>query len=80
MKFVFLLGGLFGFLVAGTNGWSADRAPDRVLFDAMIGCVVGATLFRWFWSVVLAGLHEAYVAKQQAALKARPVAAAPVKK
>ena len=29
MKFVFLAGGLAGFLCAGISGWLADRAPDR---------------------------------------------------
>ena len=31
MKFIFLAGGLAGFLCAGIAGWAADRAPERVL-------------------------------------------------
>jgi hypothetical protein len=70
MKFVFLAGGLAGFTLIAASGLHAGRAPDRVLFDAALGCLVGAVLFRWFWSVLLHGLREAYLARQRAATTA----------
>jgi hypothetical protein len=66
MKFVFLCGGTVGFLAAATAGLSAGRSPNRVLFDAAIGCLVGALFFRWFWSVLLRGFRETYIARQRA--------------
>jgi hypothetical protein len=73
MKFIFLLGGLTGFVTAIVAGWSADRAPDAILFDAMVGCLVGAVLFRWLWVVALRGMRETAVVRQQAA-EAKPEA------
>jgi hypothetical protein len=67
MKFIFLTGGLIGFVTAVVAGWSADRAADAILLDGMIGCLVGAVLFRWLWSVVLRGMRETVVARQRAA-------------
>ena len=70
MKFVFLAGGLAGFLVTAAAGLHAGRAMDRVLFDAAVGCLVGAVLFRWFWNVLLHGFREAYLSRQRAATAA----------
>ncbi len=70
MKFVFLTGGLAGFLLVAATGWHAGRAPDRVLFDAALGCLVGAVLFRWFWSVLLQGFRETYLTRQRDAATA----------
>jgi hypothetical protein len=67
MKFIFLTGGMIGFVTATVAGWSADRSPDVILRDAMIGCVVGAVLFRWLWTVALRGIRETLVARQHAA-------------
>jgi hypothetical protein len=67
MKFIFLSGGLTGFVTAIIAGWSADRAPDVILRDSMIGCLVGAVLFRWLWFVALRGMRETAVARQHAA-------------
>jgi hypothetical protein len=67
MKFIFLSGGLTGFLTAIIAGWSTDRAPDVILRDAMMGCLVGAILFRWLWFVALRGMRETIVARQHAA-------------
>lgn len=67
MKFIFLTGGLTGFLTAAIAGWSADCAADTILLHAMIGCVFGAVLFRWFWSVALRGMRETVLARQRAA-------------
>lgn len=70
MRFIFLVGGLTGFLTAVVAGWSADRAPDRILLNAMFGCIVGAFLFRWLWSVLLRGMNETFVTRQRAAAAA----------
>lgn len=75
MRFVFLCGGTLGFVLAAAAGWLADRTPDRILLDAALGCLVGALLFRWFWTVLLRGLRETILSRQKAAT----VAAAPGK-
>jgi hypothetical protein len=72
MKFIFLMGGTVGFLAAASSGLAAGRSPNRVLFDAAVGCLVGALVFRWFWSVLLRGYRETYVARQRAAAPAPP--------
>ena len=70
MKFIFLTGGLAGFLLAAASGLHAGRSADRVLFDAAVGSLVGAVLFRWLWSVLLHGFREAYLNRQRAAAAA----------
>jgi uncharacterized membrane protein YccC len=75
MRYVFLLGGLLGFaLAAGTALYMGG--PDRIFFDGAVGCLIGALLFRWLWSVLLGGLRETMVARQRAAAaevaKAKP--------
>ena len=67
MKFIFLLGGFTGFALTAFTGWCADRAPDRILLDAALGCLAGAVLFRWFWNVLLSALRETLVARHRAA-------------
>ncbi len=76
MKFVFLSGGLIGFLVGLVTSWALDHAPDRVFLDAAVGCLAGAVLFRWFWTIVLAGLRDTVVARQRAAVAAQAAASA----
>jgi hypothetical protein len=70
MRFVFLLGGLIGFLVAGATSWASDCGSGRIFFDAASGCLAGALLFRWLWSVVLSGLRETLIVRQRAAVAA----------
>ncbi len=70
MKFVFLAGGLAGFLCAGIAGYSADRSADRILFDAALGCLAGALLFRWFWTVLVRGIRETILARHAVATAA----------
>jgi hypothetical protein len=66
MRFVFLLGGVAGFSLATLSGWIAGRAADRIFFDAALGCLVGALLFRWLWNVLLRGLRETLLARRPA--------------
>ena len=66
MKFVFLSGGLAGFLVAGAGSFWTGHQPDRILFDGAVGCLVGAILFRWFWTVLVRGIRETILARQAA--------------
>jgi hypothetical protein len=70
MKFIFLAGGLLGFLAATTAGLSAGSSPNRVLLDGAVGCLASALVFRWFWSVLQHGFRDAYMARQRAALPA----------
>ncbi len=79
MKFVFLLGGLTGFVTGLGTSALLDHAADRVFLDAAIGCLAGALLFRWFWTVVLAGLRDTVVARHRAALPASPATPAKAK-
>ncbi len=66
MKFVFLAGGFAGFLLAGIAGFLADRAADRIFLDAALGCLVGALLFRWFWTVLVRGIRETILIRHAA--------------
>lgn len=74
MKFVFLLGGFFGFALTATAGYLADRSAPNIVLDASIGCLVSALLFRWFWSVTLTTMHESATlkAREEAATAAAP--------
>jgi hypothetical protein len=76
MKFAFFLGGLLGFgLVAGA-GWVAGREPGRLLRDAALGCVAGAFLLRWFWSVLARSLVEVAAERRRAANQAAAASSA----
>jgi len=70
MRFIFLIGGVLGFALAAAAGWYADRAADRILLDSALGCLAGAFLFRWFWTVLLRGLRETILIRQKAAAAA----------
>lgn len=74
MKFVFLAGGFAGFLTAAATGWSSDHSAQRVLLDAAVGCLVGALLFRWFWTVLVGGIRETILNRHAAAIAAAPAA------
>jgi hypothetical protein len=82
MRFIFLAGGFVGFLIVAVTGLLAGRSNDLVLRDASIGCLAGAFLFRWFWSIyVNAIIHtvktkraaQAAAEEAEAAAKATPV-------
>ena len=75
MKFVFLSGGFAGFLTGGVTSLSLDHSPQRTLLDAAIGCLVGAMLFRWFWNVLVGGIRDTLVLRQEAAAAAAAAAA-----
>ena len=70
MKFIFLVGGLAGFLSAGAGSFYAGHQPDRVFFDAAVGCLAGALLFRWFWTVLVRSIRETILARHAAAVPA----------
>jgi hypothetical protein len=75
MKFVFLAGGFSGFAVAAFVSWMSGHAPERVFLDATFGCLGGAWLFRWFWSVLLSAMRETVVNRHRAAIAAAAAAA-----
>ncbi|MBC7365867.1 MAG: hypothetical protein H7343_03485 [Undibacterium sp.] len=77
MKFIFLSGGFAGFIIAAATGWSSDHSPQRTLLDAAVGCLVGALLFRWFWTVLVGGIRETILLRHAAAAA---LAAAPKQK
>ena len=58
---------VLGFALAALTGWLNDRSPDRILLDSAFGCLAGALLFRWFWTVLLRGLRETILIRQKAA-------------
>jgi hypothetical protein len=70
MKFVFLTGGLAGFTITAAGSLWAGHQPDRILFDGAVGCLVGALLFRWFWTVLVRGIRETILARHAAAAPA----------
>lgn len=78
MKFIFLSGGVAGFLTGGLTSLSSDHSPQRTLLDAAIGCLLGAILFRWFWSILVGGIRETLVLRRVAA-DAEAAAAAAVR-
>jgi hypothetical protein len=61
------MGGCSGFLLAGIAGWWAGHAADRLLLDAAIGCLGGAMLFRWFWTVLIRSIRETILERQRTA-------------
>jgi hypothetical protein len=67
MKFIFFIGGFSGLLVTGTASYLSDHQPDRILVDASVGCLAGAILFRWFWTVLLGGIRETILQRHAAA-------------
>ncbi len=80
MKFVFLLGGFAGLLVTGGASYAAHHQADRILFDAAVGCLVGALLFRWFWTVLVRGIREIILQRHAVATAAATAASrAPAK-
>jgi hypothetical protein len=70
MKFIFLAGGFSGFLTAGIGSFYAGHQPDRIFFDGAVGCLAGALLFRWFWTVLVRGIRETILARHAAAAAA----------
>ncbi|MES2695896.1 MAG: hypothetical protein V4773_20650 [Verrucomicrobiota bacterium] len=76
MKFIFLSGGFSGFLVAGFGSYFAGHEADRVFFDAAVGCLAGALLFRWFWTILVRGMRETILARHAAAAATAAAAAA----
>jgi hypothetical protein len=66
MKFIVLIGGACGFAAAGATGIWAAHSADRILLDAALGCLAGGLLFRGFWSILLRGIREAYLARRAA--------------
>lgn len=79
MKFVFLAGGLAGFLLAAGTGYLSDHTADRIFLDGAVGCLTGALLFRWFWTVLVRGIRETILNRhaEATAAAAAQAAAAP---
>jgi hypothetical protein len=67
MRFVFIASGFVGFTLVALAGFSADRAADLILRDAAIGCVAGALIGRWFWTVVQNAVAQTAAERRKAA-------------
>ena len=76
MKFIFLAGGAAGFLAASAGSFFGGHSADRVFLDGAIGCLAGALLFRWFWTVLVRGIRETILARHAAATATATTAAA----
>lgn len=76
MKFVFLAGGFAGFLATAAASFWAGHQADRIFFDGAVGCLVGALLFRWFWTILVRGIRETILARNAASTAAAAAAAA----
>jgi hypothetical protein len=72
MKSIFLAGGFAGFAIVAVAGFAQGRAPDRVLMDSAVGCLVGALLFRWFWTILVRGIRETILIRHAAASATTP--------
>ncbi len=70
MKFIFLIGGVSGFLMAAITSYVAQNAPDRIFLNGAVGCLAGALLFRWFWTVLVRGIRETILTRHAAATAA----------
>jgi hypothetical protein len=70
MRFVFLAGGFAGFLIAGGCSFYAGHEGNRVLLDGAVGCLCGAVLLRWFWTVLLRGVRDSQLSRAHAAAAA----------
>lgn len=77
MRFVFLAGGLVGFVLGAVTSWACDHAPDRIFLDGAVGCLGGALLFRWFWTTLVRGIRETILARHEAARATAPAPAGP---
>ena len=54
----------------GLPKWKLWRMGGNLLFDSAVGCLGGAILFRWFWTVLVRGIRETILARQAAAAPA----------
>ncbi len=70
MRFVFLAGGFAGFLITGGCSFYAGHEGNRIFFDAAVGCMCGALLFRWFWTVLLHGVRDSQLSRAHSAAAA----------
>ena len=71
MKFIFLIGGIAGFLLGAAPSYFTGNSPDRILLNGAVGCLAGALLFRWFWTVLVRGIRETILNRHAAAPAAK---------
>ena len=58
MKFIFLTGGFAGFLPRSPPPATTPTArPTASSWTPPWSCLVGALLFRWFWTVLVRGIR-----------------------
>lgn len=60
MKFTAALGGFLGFALGVIGGLIGGREPGSLLLQSMLGCVIGAMLFRWLHRLFLRSLAHAH--------------------
>lgn len=67
MKYMMLLGGLFGFGLVFIAGWMAGRDTLSAVIEGSIGCVVAAMLFRWLGNIYQQSIQTVVRERQAAA-------------
>lgn len=70
-KFLLVLGGISGFILAFIGGLFIGNDITIVLRNASIGCVIGALLMKGFSQVLISQFSQAARLKQQSSLAAQ---------
>jgi hypothetical protein len=76
MRTIFMAGGFVGFALVALAGAFVGRGWQFIFRDAAIGCLLGAFLFRWMWSVYLKALAHAIQSKRAQRMAAEEAEAA----
>ncbi len=76
MKFAVLSFGAAGFFIVALTGLASGRAPDLVLRDGALACLLTAWVGRWFWRNLETAFAQTLDARRAAAQAAEEAEAA----